>query len=331
MRYEVAADGAVDQPARAGAPAAAAPTVVVRDDRRRPVRGVRVAFTVRRGGGALEALEATTDASGRASAGRWLLGEEPGLQVVDAIVDSGTAVSFRATALPRARPLASAGACPVSDSLRPDGWALPRTVARLRAREALVVVAIGSSSTEGVGASSADSTYPARTRALMQQLFPASTVHVHNAGLGGQTLEMIVQRMQRDVYARSPDLVLLQTGTVDVIAGVPIDAYATRLTALLADLRARGIDVVLQDSQRYPGMGESVQYREYVTRTGEIARAAGVPVVRRYAWMSEWIAAGTYTYSQILYADRFHTNDLTYGCVARYTADGITSAVVAGL
>jgi acyl-CoA thioesterase I len=49
-----------------------------------------------------------------------------------------------------------------------------------------MIVALGSSSTAGAGASSAEATYPSRLMAELARRFPTQSVIVHNRGIGGE-------------------------------------------------------------------------------------------------------------------------------------------------
>lgn len=66
------------QAAMAGSAVSAVPTVVVRDGNGNPLAGLEVTFTVTQGGGSVGNASATTNASGAASAGRWVLGPAGG-------------------------------------------------------------------------------------------------------------------------------------------------------------------------------------------------------------------------------------------------------------
>ena len=75
------------------------PTVLVRDQHRRPMAGVAVAFTAL-DGGSVQQAEATTGADGTASAVRWTLGTRSGVQSLVARAGQLPEVLFGATALP---------------------------------------------------------------------------------------------------------------------------------------------------------------------------------------------------------------------------------------
>ncbi len=74
------------------------PAVVVRDGAGNVLPGVRVSFAVTAGGGSIVSTAATTDMSGRASAGSWTLGTAPGENAVEASVGGLAPVRFAADA-----------------------------------------------------------------------------------------------------------------------------------------------------------------------------------------------------------------------------------------
>jgi acyl-CoA thioesterase-1 len=94
---------------------------------------------------------------------------------------------------------------------------LPRTAMRIARHEGLTVVAIGSSSTEGIGASTPAATYPSRVAAELARRLPRQSVTVLNKGVGGETAIEMLARFDRDVFAQNPDLVIWQAGTNSVL------------------------------------------------------------------------------------------------------------------
>src|SRR4029450_7127953 len=64
---------------------------------------------------------------------------------------------------------------------------LPNTARAIRRGEALVTVAIGSSSTQGVGPSDQAHTYPALLAEELQRRWSRLAVTVINKGIGGET------------------------------------------------------------------------------------------------------------------------------------------------
>jgi acyl-CoA thioesterase I len=303
-----------------------APTVRVIDDRGRAVPNMTVRFGVMGRGGRVAVERVATDADGVATAGSWSADTTPGMQEVRAYAGDTAWTRFRLTAVPATGPLAMDAQCPVADSIAPTGWRLPGVARRLASGAAFTVVSIGSSSTAGAGASTPDSSYPALLGHHLRRRFPRSEIRSVNAGIGGQSLEQLRARFASDVLSQHPQLVILQTGTIDYMIGVPIDVFAAQLRSAIAQLQDGGAEVVLLDSQWYPG-GETDRYRLFQRTIASEGAARGVPVARRYAWMADMAARGIYTPAQLLYADVFHPSDLTYSCTARILAEGVVRAV----
>ncbi|MCK8783564.1 SGNH/GDSL hydrolase family protein [Roseomonas sp. NAR14] len=203
--------------------------------------------------------------------------------------------------------------------------ALPRVAARLRQGAPLRVVAFGSSSTEGSGASAPDRTYPSR---LAQDLSAwvrergaaGEAVEVLNRGRGGDDAEAMARRLERDVLAERPDLVIWQTGSNDPITGVPPERFAALTRQGILAMRAAGIDVMVMDQQwcpRLEGVRDAAAYREALRG---VAAELGVPVIRRAALMRGWAAAGVLTPAQMIGPDGFHMTDAGYARLAEAVA-----------
>lgn len=196
--------------------------------------------------------------------------------------------------------------------------ALARTVERGRE---IRVVALGSSSTEGTGASTRQATYPARFDQEMDRRFPGKDFQVANLGKGGELAEAMLTRLVRDVIPARPALVLWQTGVNDAISGVEIPVFRRILISGIAALKAAGIEVVLVDPQYYPRSAGVPRYEDFVAVMRAVAREQGVPVFRRYAIMKHLIASGQQSTDAFLWRDKFHLNDTSYACLAGLMAE----------
>jgi acyl-CoA thioesterase I len=178
------------------------------------------------------------------------------------------------------------------------------------------ILAIGSSSTQGIGASSPAHSYPARLEAELKARWPKDQPTVVNAGIGGETVAATVDRLERQLAAQRFDLVIWQLGTNDAIAGDDPEAFRLLVLRGIAAARAAGVDLVLLDPQYFPGIRDLARYERFVAIIKAIGEDAHVPVFRRYAMMKQWSAQG----SDLLAAlspDHFHMNDAGYGCLAQ--------------
>lgn len=184
-------------------------------------------------------------------------------------------------------------------------------------RHALRIIAFGSSSTEGVGASSPAATYPSRLQLELRRALPPSVeVSVRNAGIGGEDAEDMLRRLP-GVIAERPDLVIWQTGTNDPLRGLPLERFAALTRQGIAMMRAAGIDVMLMEPQDCPvfsGRAGALAFRDAVRALGA---ELGVPVIRRYELMDRWLASATVTRAQIMAPDGLHMADGGYALLAR--------------
>jgi acyl-CoA thioesterase I len=121
-------------------------------------------------------------------------------------------------------PMAGAAEARVSPCVAPADLArldlpLRRTARRLDSHKLLMIVALGSSSTAGAGASSAETTYPSQLMVDLAQRFKTQPIMVLNRGISGERAVDMLARFDESVSAERPDLVLWQVGTNAVLRG----------------------------------------------------------------------------------------------------------------
>jgi acyl-CoA thioesterase I len=217
--------------------------------------------------------------------------------------------------------------CAAPPDLAALGAPLPRTAARLDARRPLTIVALGSSSTEGVGATQPALSYPSRLSVWLEARFPGVPIRVINRGVGGEMTPQMLARLDRDVLAEKPDLVIWQLGTNDIFHDIdPADEteFARRG---IERIRAAGADVILMDLQYAPAVLVHAGYRDTLRALAGVARSEDVALFHRFAVMRDWAEEGRMTLAVMLSADRLHMSDASYDCLARQLARGIAGAV----
>jgi lysophospholipase L1-like esterase len=205
---------------------------------------------------------------------------------------------------------------------------LPRVAHQLASRLPVRIVAFGSSSTEGVGATSPSAAYPARLEAELNQALPGETkrVSVLNRGVGGEDVDDMMARLDRDVLAAKPDLVVWQTGSNDPLRSVPLARFVEETKVGIGKMRAAGIDVMLMEPQWCPklqGTPGADLYREAVRSVGA---ELGVPVIHRADLMRKWVDEKRLNSNQLLSGDGFHMTDGGYSLLAREIASEILFA-----
>jgi lysophospholipase L1-like esterase len=111
---------------------------------------------------------------------------------------------------------------------------------RLASGEPLTIVAIGSSSTAGAGASSPAANYPNRLAAELRERFPGHDITVLNRGVNGEETDQMMARFDADVFAAHPQLVLWQVGTNSVLRDHPLKPHEVQLHEGIDELKAAG-------------------------------------------------------------------------------------------
>jgi len=205
---------------------------------------------------------------------------------------------------------------------------LTNSAARIAAGEPLVVLAIGSSSTEGIGASAPEFAYPNQLQQQLALLYPGLKIEVHNRGKGGETIQPMLGRLKQEVQTLHPSLVIWQTATNDLFQGVP----AATVDAALQDgtdfLASQAVDLLLFDPQVYARAKDPVLYENAVRHLDAFGERAGVPVFHRYDLMRHWEAQGL-ALSALMAPDQLHHNDTGYRCVSAAMATALQDRVIA--
>jgi acyl-CoA thioesterase I len=204
---------------------------------------------------------------------------------------------------------------------------LPVTASSIRRGEDIVIVAIGSSSTAGAGASDPSHSYPAQLTRELQRRWPALAVTVLNKGIGGETAPQMVARFERDVLTHNPDLVIWQSGTNSLLKSESVDSYGNSLRAGIRQLKQAHADIILMDPQYAPRVLTSDAYQRVIETMRSAARESAVGLFPRFAVMQEWVTSGRASAAELVVPDGLHMNDASYACVARMLAIGIAHAV----
>ena len=194
----------------------------------------------------------------------------------------------------------------------------------LAANSKATLLAIGSSSTVGVGASAPSNTYVARLEVDLENALRGVDFQVIGRGVSGELARGAADRMKREVEASKPDLVIWQVGTNDALRHVAIDDFQNCLKHTLAWLKMQGIDVILINPQYGDTLIKDSHYARIVATIADVARDAQVTLVDRFdAMRTLWRGSdGSY-----LTADNLHMNDEGY----RRLAEQLAATIIAAL
>jgi lysophospholipase L1-like esterase len=228
---------------------------------------------------------------------------------------------------PTAQVQAAAPVCSAPAQLTKFTHRLPRLADRVAHREPITIVAFGSSSTAGSGASSPAATYPARLEALLSERAEGRMpITVLNRGVGGEEIRDMLARFDRDVIAAKPDLVLWQLGTNSVLHDHDIGGNGALLAGALARLKATGADVVVINPQYAPKVLAHPAVATMVDLISATAKASSVELFDRFAVMKYWRETRGIPFETFLSPDLLHMNDWSYNCVAQLLANAIADA-----
>ncbi|MBI3705225.1 MAG: SGNH/GDSL hydrolase family protein [Rhizobiales bacterium] len=197
---------------------------------------------------------------------------------------------------------------------------------KLAGKEPIVIVAIGSSSTAGAGASTPAANYPSRLAEELKQHFPRNPIAVINRGVNGEEIADMLKRFDTAVVAAKPDLVLWQLGTNSIIRDHSLAEHRRSIHDGIEKIRAIGADVVLIDPQFAPKVIVKPQATQAVRLIATTAKSEDVDLFRRFDVMKHWVEVDHIAVETFVAADGLHLNDWSYACMAKGLGVAIAEA-----
>jgi lysophospholipase L1-like esterase len=149
---------------------------------------------------------------------------------------------------------------------------------------------------------------------------------VINRGIGGQDAAEELARLDADVLAIRPQLVIWQVGANGALRNADPEVFRSTVTAGVRRLQAAGADVILMDNQQSPALLAKASEPEFDHELAEVARETGAALFSRRALMQEWTQQGA-PLVQFIASDGLHHNDHGYRCVAQSLAAAIARSV----
>ncbi|CAN5177335.1 hypothetical protein BH09PSE6_BH09PSE6_29860 [soil metagenome] len=208
-----------------------------------------------------------------------------------------------------------------------DG-SLPATRRQFRSGGPITIVALGSSSTFGHGSTKVIYTYPSRLAVELLQRWPKHKINVINKGVSGEDVDEELLRLERDVFADKPQLVIWQIGTNAVMRNVDLGEFEKKVQQGITRIRATGADLLLMDLQFAPKVADAKEHQKMLELFDAIGKRNKIPVFHRFAIMHHWADSMQDRYvKDMVYSDGLHMTDQSYGCIATALADAIFYAV----
>ena len=205
---------------------------------------------------------------------------------------------------------------------------LPHVASKLVAGLPVVIVAFGSSSTQGWGSSSPDFAYPNRLLAQLKRQYPTADITVLNRGKGGEDAPEMMKRLQVAVLDANPDLVIWQVGTNAVLRGFDPAETQKQVEEGIARIQTAGSDVVLVDPQYSPRVNERGESAgRMVNLLHRVASLRHVGIFPRFEVMRDWHEKQELPVETFVTSDGLHMNDWGYACFAQLLGDDIIRSV----
>lgn len=217
-------------------------------------------------------------------------------------------------------------ACPRAKSMLMQKARLKDLAKRVSAKTGLKVLAIGSSSTRGIGASSPTKSYPARFELDLEKQFGAD-VDVVNAGVNGETADATMARLEERVTAEKFDLVVWQVGTNDAVKGADEQAFRAFVELGVKLVKSKQMDIVLLDPQFFPSVKDPARYERFVKIIEQVGEETSTPVLSRYKLMKDWAEKAPDDLKNMLSGDGFHMSDRGYSCLSNAMAHAVTDLI----
>src|SRR5206468_3308361 len=197
---------------------------------------------------------------------------------------------------------------------------------------AVLYVALGDSTVEGVGATSPDRNYVSRLHERLRAVYP--TARVVNLGAGGATSADVLRRQLDRAIELRPHLVTLSIGPNDITTRVPVAAYERNLDTILGRLRIETTAVTVVNlipdlvvTPRFRAHRErdalgrqTVLFNEALERR---SRAHGAELVDLYAASRREVPVRP----ELIGADGYHPSDVGYARWAELVWVGIQARI----
>lgn len=207
---------------------------------------------------------------------------------------------------------------------------IPQLHERIEQGDAIRIVALGSSSTEGTPDMDKKDIYPAvLERMLAREVL--NPVEIINRGKGGEQISHMFARLERDVIGMRPDLVVWQLGVNDVLALDGVEAAIADMRLALQRLRAVGIPVVLVDLQVAPMVDRDKDTPTMQAAIAEAAKSEGVLHFHRYEVMRNLLSTAEASMEDLVTGDGLHMTKLGHYCTGALLAKQIAGGALTRL
>jgi hypothetical protein len=215
--------------------------------------------------------------------------------------------------------------CRVAEVQIENSFPLPR-VAKARESKHLEILVVGAGSSALPGPNGTNNAYPLRLQAVLSEKLPGVTVKVTTDVKAGRIAPESLKPIMAGLKALKPALLVWQTGTVDAMQMVELDAFNAALDKGVEAAHIAGSDVILINGQYSPRTESMIALGTYADNMRWVALQREIPLLDRFSIMKLWAELGTFDFStptkKLDMAERVHD------CIGRLLADLIIEASI---
>jgi acyl-CoA thioesterase-1 len=205
---------------------------------------------------------------------------------------------------------------------------LDAVVKRLAAGEPTRIVCFGDSITGAYYHTGGERAWCDMLGLALQRVYPQARLEMVNAGVSGNTTAAGLARMEKDVIARHPHLVVVMFGMNDV-ARLPLDDFTANLTTIIRRSHAAGAAVILcTPNAVYENPGRPMaKLAELSERVKKLAKEQNLPVADCFAETAALKERDLLTW-MLGMSDEIHPNMNGHRIVAEVAAHTLTGQQV---
>lgn len=190
---------------------------------------------------------------------------------------------------------------------------LQKSIRKLSTGEALRIIAIGDSLTQGWMVRKGYLDFFAE---MLKAKYPRCNVTIFNRGIPGDTAEGGLYRLREDVLDSDPDLVFIQFALNDAFTGVPPEQFKNRVKTMVNHVRAdTDAEILLLTSVPIMHQEEDFMAENFYSRLIEVSREDNLPIALVHNYWKRKMSEGTDIRS-LVQGDMVHPNVEGYRLMA---------------
>ncbi len=159
---------------------------------------------------------------------------------------------------------------------------------------------------------------------MLAEKFPSARIKVVNLAVARQTAKRAAERLDSDVLPLKPNLLIWETGTMEAVRGIDLDAFRETVRAGIDELHAARVEVVLMNMQFSRETDTMIYFEPYLSAMRQLADANDVPLFHRHGIMRHWAESGVLDLRVKDGEKRRELAAKLYDCIGHAMADFVT-------